>query len=174
MPVEQRVVSSTRIGARSSGSIGARIKPTEPAEPAEPPKRSRKKLLVVVAVVVLVGGAAAYLLLGRSGSAPDVAAVPPAPQPGAVVTVDPVSVNLADGHYLRLGIALQMTTDVGKDSPDPAKALDLAIAEFSGRSVAEVSDAATREQLKAELLGRLTEAYEGKVMDVYLTNFVTQ
>jgi len=38
----------------------------------------------------------------------------------------------------------------------------------------EISDPATREALKAQLVTELDEAYEGKVMDVYLTNYVTQ
>jgi flagellar FliL protein len=89
-----------------------------------------------------------------------------------VLDIDPVSVNLAGGHYLRLGLALQLSSDA-KD-PDPARALDLAIALYSGRSVDEVSTPATRDQLKAQLLGELQQAYGPEVMDVYLTDYVTQ
>ena len=58
--------------------------------------------------------------------------------------------------------------------PDTAQALDLAIALFSGHTVAEVTDPATRDALKAQLVAELDKAYDGKVMDVYLTNYVTQ
>ena len=92
---------------------------------------------------------------------------------GEVLTVDAISINLADGHYLRLGMGLQLTRET-KTAPNPSRALDLAIAEFSGHTVAEVSDPATRDKMKAELLTSLEKAYKGEVMDLYLTNFVTQ
>ena len=108
----------------------------------------------------------------KSVTAPALGAIA-APVPGVVLKVDPVSVNLSDGHYLRLGLGLQLTKDVA-EAPDPAKALDLAIALYSGHTVAEVSNPATRDALKAQLVTELSTAYEGEVMDVYLTNFVTQ
>ena len=170
MPVEQRVVSRQKIGARSSATTEA-----PPATPAEPPpaKRSRRRLLVVVLVVALVAaGGAAWYLLGR-GDATGAPAPEPAPQAGEVVQVQAVSVNLADGHYLRLGLGLQLTADA-HTVPDTSRALDLAIALYSGRTVGEVLDPATRDALKAELAEQLSDAYEGEVMDVYLTNYVTQ
>ena len=172
MPIEQRVVSGAKIGANKIGGGTASSTPAVEAE-AAPTKRPKKKLLLIVgAVVLLAGGAAAYLLLVKGGGGEP--AAEPEPVPGAVLTVDPVSLNLADGHYLRLGMALQLTEEVGEEAPDTARALDLAIALFSGRTVAEVSDPATRDALTAELAHQLEETYEGEVMDVYLTNYVTQ
>jgi flagellar FliL protein len=173
MPIEQRVISPQKIGARNgTGGLGA-AKAAAPPEP-EKPKRSRKKLFVILAavLVVLVGGAAYYFLLGPGGG-PHKAAAPPAPKPGAVLTVPSVSLNLADGHYLRLGLGLQLTADVAT-APDPAKAIDVAITIFSGHTIAEVSDPATRDGLKAQLKTALAKAYDGEVMDVYLTDYVTQ
>ena len=123
-----------------------------------------------------MAGAAWYLLMGpgKGGSAAAEPVAEPEPVPGAVLTVEPVSVNLADGHYLRIGMGLQLTADAGEETPDPSVALDLAISLFSGRTVDEVSDPAQRDALKAELAHQLSEAYEGEVMDVYLTNYVTQ
>ncbi len=171
MPIEQRVISSQKIGAKNPGSIGAApVKEAAATEPAAP-KKSRKRLVLVLVAVLVVAAGAAYYLLGMGGGGSD---VEPAPKPGAVLPVDAISLNLADGHYLRLGFGLQLTADVGEETPDPSKAVDLAIALFSGRTVAEVSDPATREQLKTQLLAELTDAYEGEVMDVYLTDYVTQ
>lgn len=171
MTVEQRVVSKQKIGAKSSA-------PPEPAPAAAEPAAAggkKKKLLIVVVGVLVVAGAAAWFLLGRGGGREAEHAAEPAPEPGEVVQVEPISVNLADGHYLRLGLGLQLTADAGGHGPvDPSRALDLAIALYSGRPMAEVSDPATREALKAELKHQLDEAYHGEVMDVYLTNFVTQ
>jgi flagellar protein FliL len=175
MPIEQRVISGggQKIGGKSSGSIGAKDAPA--AEP-ETTKKSKKGLLIAILAVLLVaGGAAAYFFLGMGGGS---AAAEPEPEPthepGAVVTVEPISLNLADGHYLRLGFALQLTADVGEESPDTSKAIDMAIELFSGRTVAEISDPTSREALKVEFAAELAEAYEGEVMDVYLTNYVTQ
>lgn len=173
---EQRVISTKpKIGARpTSGGISASDKPA-PEESEKKPQGGKKKLLVVLlAAVVLVGGAAYWFLLGPGAGGADAAAeVEPPPVPGEVLTVEAVSINLQGGHYLRLGLGLQLTEEV-EEAPDTARALDLAIALFSGRTVAEVSDAATREALKAELTHQLAEAYEGEVMDLYFTDYVSQ
>jgi len=172
MPIEQRVISQ-KIGSRPAAPVPAA---PEPRPEPKPKRGGRRRLLVVivVAAVLVAAGAAAYLLLGRG--APDGAASAPPPEPtlvaGEVLTVEPVSVNLASGHYLRLGLALQLTA--GAEVPDPAQALDLAIALYSGRPIAEVTDPVTRESLKDQLLAQLVEAYEGQVMDLYLTDYVTQ
>ncbi len=170
---EQRIIASKPRAAGRSASAGG-IEETE----GEAPPRGRRRLLgVLLAVVLLVGAGAGYWFLlgpGAGGAADDaVAAEEPAPEPGEVLTVDAVSLNLAGGHYLRLGIALQLTTDVA-ETPEPAVALDHAIALFSGRTVEEVSSAEGRESLKAELSAQLVEAYEGEVMGVYFTDYVTQ
>lgn len=171
MPVEQRVVGGgAKIGA---GKIGAgKISPAPEPEP-EPAPKSKKKLLVVVVLVVLLAAAAAWWFLLRPSGATAEPAAEPEPEKGEVLVVEPVSLNLADGHYLRLGFSLQLTADA-HEAPDPAAALDHAIALFSGRTVAEVSDPTTRAELRDELAEQLVEVYEGEVMGVYLTNYVTQ
>ena len=175
MPTEQRVLPAGKIGPRVP-SVGVGSIKAAAAEP-KAPKRSRKRLLLVVAavLVLLLGGPAYYVLLGpgAAGKVSSAPVVTPAPKPGTVLTVAPISINLSDGHYLRLGLGLQLTADVVKP-PDPAKALDAAIALFSGHTVAEISDPATRGALKTQLAAALAKAYDGEVMDVYLTNFVTQ
>jgi flagellar FliL protein len=50
----------------------------------------------------------------------------------------------------------------------------VAITIFSGHTIAQVSDPATRDSLKAALKTALAKAYDGEVMDVYLTDYVTQ
>ncbi|CAM5789339.1 flagellar basal body-associated FliL family protein [Cellulomonas persica] len=174
MPVEQRVVGSgVKIGAGKIG--GAKIGKPAP-EPAPEPAKAKggKGLVVALVVVVLLVAAAAtwwFVLRPQDGAAAPVEEK--APEKGEVVAVEPVSLNLAGGHYLRLGFSLQLTADA-HEAPDPAVAIDHAIALFSGRTVAEVSDPDTREELRDELAQRLSEVYEGEVMGVYLTNYVTQ
>ena len=138
----------------------------EPAEQA--PGKSTKKLVLVVVALVLVlgGGGGAYLVLTRD-------ATPAPPTPGKVLALDAITLNLADGHFLKLKLALQATTDATGEL-DGSKALDLAVAEFSNRKVAELSTAEAREAGKAELRTKVNEAYEGEVMDLYFTEFVMQ
>lgn len=167
MPIEQRIVNApARPTSAPAGGIGSKKVAPEPV--AEEAPKSRKKLVVIVAAVLVAVGAAAYVFL-FSGGEPEGEA---APVPGEVLTVEAMSLNLADGRYLRLGLGLQLTEEVHEI--DSAKARDAAIALFSGRTVAEIADPATRDALKVELAHTLHEAYEGEVIDVYLTEYVTQ
>ncbi|KAE8763399.1 FliI/YscN family ATPase [Georgenia thermotolerans] len=81
--------------------------------------------------------------------------------------------NLADGHYLRLGFSIQLKKGATAEL-QVARALDIAIATYSGKPIDEVNDPARREELKAELLTQLSETFKGEVVDVYLTDYVTQ
>lgn len=130
-------------------------------------KKSRKKLVIISVVLVLaIAGAAYWFVLKPKGPEP-------APEPGEVVTMEPIQVNLAEGHYLRMALALQLTTTVAHEA-DGSKALDLAIATFSGQSVDTLAAPEKRAQLKEKLLSEIEHAYHGDVMDVYFTEFVTQ
>lgn len=137
-----------------------------PAEAAEAPaKGGKKKLVAIVLVVLLLGGGGGYwFFLKPSG--------PAEPVPGEVMTLEPIQVNLADGHYLRIGIALQLTADAHE--ADGSKALDATIALFSGVDQAELVKAGKREELKKKLMEKLDHDYHGDVMEVYFTEFVTQ
>ena len=93
-------------------------------------------------------------------------------KPGEVVALDPIQINLADEHYLRIGIALQLTA--ATKEADGSKALDAAIDVFSGRAMTEVTDPKKRRALKKQLEKQLKKLYEEEVMGVYFTEFVTQ
>lgn len=144
----------------------------EPATDEDGPKGGKKKLLIIGLVAVLAIGAAAYFLVFSGGSAEAAA-----PEPGAVLEIDPVAINLAGGSYLKLGIALQFTADAaaggeGAAEPNGAKALDLAIAQFSGAALGDVQT--NREAMKAALQESIAHAYEDTVMSIYYTEYVTQ
>ena len=126
----------------------------------------KKKLVVLLLVVALVGGAGYWFFLKPSGPEK-------APEPGAVVKLDAIQINLADDHYLKVGIALQASKDAGEEV-DGSKALDQTIALFSGRTMEDLARSAYRERMKKQLEHRLDEAYEGDVIGVYFTDFVTQ
>jgi flagellar FliL protein len=134
-----------------------------------PKKKSKKKLVIVVAalVVLLGGGAGGYLMFFTGPS------TPAPPKPGKVVALEAMTLNLADGHFLKLKLSLQATADVTED-PDGSKAMDIAISEFSNRPLAELASNAARDKAKAELRKKINEAYQKKIMDVYFTEFVMQ
>ncbi len=131
----------------------------------EPAKRSRVKLLVVVLALLLAAGAGWWFFLRPSPAAP--------PQPGAVLKLDPIQVNLAGGHYLRVGLALQASKDAGADL-DGSKALDTAISLFSGQDMTQMLQSSYRNRLKQRLERKLDAEYDGEVIGVYFTDFVTQ
>lgn len=139
---------------------------TPETTPAKAPRRKLPLLLAALVVLGLIGGAAWFFLLKEP-------AAPPEPVHGEVVAVDPVSINLADGSYLRLGLALQLTEETAEE-PDTSEALDLAITTFSGRSVDELTDPAAREALQQQLNDKVINTYPEEVMDIYYTEFVTQ
>lgn len=137
--------------------------PSAPAD-APAPKGKAKKLVVGVLLLAVAAGAGWFFLLKPSGSTE--------PQPGEVVPLEAIQVNLASGHYLRIGMALQLTASAHE--PDGSQAMDAAIAIFSGLPVAEVNRPASREKLRHELEEELEHRYHGDVMGVYFTEFVTQ
>jgi flagellar FliL protein len=137
---------------------------TEAAEEAEAPAGGKKKKLVVGVLVLALLGGGYWFFLRPTGDE--------APKPGAVLRLDPTQVNLAGGHYLKIGLALQGVE--GGHELDGSIAMDAAIDLFSGRSMAEVSTSKERRKLKKELEHTLEERYHGDVMGVYFTEYVTQ
>ena len=125
-----------------------------------------KKPLVIVLVVVLALAAAAWWFMIRPAGADE------APKPGEVLQLEPIQVNLQDGHYLKIGIALQAVE--GAEHVEGSKALDATIEMFSGRNMADLADTKRRARLKEQLVEELEHRYHGEVMEVYFTDFVTQ
>jgi flagellar protein FliL len=115
-----------------------------------------KLIIMVVPVILLIAGAAWFFLLKpKSDSGP---VTLPEPTPGAVVTLDPITINLAGAHFLKLGMALQPTS-TAKEAPDGSKALDLTIRQFSGMSIDELANGEGREHAKEDLINRVKLAY---------------
>jgi flagellar FliL protein len=143
---------------------------------AEAPKKSNKMMLIIiVAVAVLLGGGGGAFVMMKNGSSKAEAA----PKKGIVTPIeDALTLNLADAHYLKLRFAIQQTADSGTEAVNTAEAIELAIDEYTGKSVAELSTENGREAVKADLVAKVVKAYtvDGKqeVMDLYYTAFVTQ
>ena len=138
-----------------------------PPATAEAEAKGGKKKLIIIALVLVaaLGGGGWFFFLKPGGEEA-------AAKPGEVAPLEPIQVNLASGHYLRLGIALQLVE--GAHEVDGSKALDATIDIFSGKSIEEVTAPKERKHLKEELEKELEHLYHGDVMEVYFTDFVTQ
>ena len=141
---------------------------TETDDSTEVKKGGMLKLIIIAVVVLaVVGGAGYWFFLKPAGKEPP-------PEPGEVVQLEPIQINLAADHYLKVGIALQQTLAVGEEELDGSKALDATIALFSGQTMEQLARPEHREKMKKKLEHSLEEAYEHEVMGVYFTDFVTQ
>ena len=150
----------------------------EKETPADAPKKSKKMLMIIVLAVVLLGGGGAggwfFFLKGDAAEAKV-----PEPVKGAVVAIEnTMTINLAEGHYLKLGFALQMTEEAGEVEVDLSEAIDLAIDQYTGKDIAELETEKGRLKAKDELLEKIEKAYnvdeKHLVMGIYFTSFVTQ
>ncbi|WP_435299658.1 flagellar basal body-associated FliL family protein [Timonella sp. A28] len=171
MPIEQRVVSGNRPAAQPR-NIADKQRSNAPAEP-EPQEKKKKNvaaiILTALLVVLLIGGAVYWFVLRPASAGPK---EEPEPVAGEVHVVESINLNLADGHYLRLGFAVQLTDQV--KHIDDSKILDTAIALYSGQTYEDVLDATKREALKMQLAAQLEDIFHGEIMDVYLTDYVAQ
>lgn len=127
-------------------------------------RRPLKLVLVLVVVLAVAVGAVWFFLLRPTGETE--------PVKGEVVALEPVQINLASGHYLRAGIALQLVE--GAHEADGSAALDALIEVYSNTDMSELVTTEQREQRKEALMERLDELYHHEVMDVYFTEFVMQ
>lgn len=155
------------MSGRRVGDTVSVMEATPGPEPVEALRGKGKPLLAVVLVTALAAGASWWFLL-RPASA-----VEEAPEPGEVVKLDAIQVNLQENHYLRIGIALQASAEVHEEI-EGSKALDATIELFTGHRMEDLAREAYRHKLKKKLEHELEEAYEGEVIGVYFTDFVTQ
>jgi flagellar basal body-associated protein FliL len=114
----------------------------------------------------------------KSAAGTTAAAIDPATERGEVLEMDPLTVNLADGHYLKVGIALQLklgaVAATAKDNGTGARALDMAIAALSPHTMAQLTQSSLRSSLKQKLGYDTCMAYQGDALTVYFTDFVMQ
>ena len=162
----------------------------EDAKPAKAKKGARNNLVPAALVAVgLLGGGFFFSRGGGETPAAHAATEAEAPahvegghvqvkaEPGEVVTLEPITMNLADGRFLKLGLALQLTTtaEVAEGEEfDGAKALDTSIAFLGEQTYQQLAAPGGRTGAKEELGKRLAVVYPGEVMGVYFTEFVMQ
>ena len=120
-------------------------------------------------MVVLVAAGAGYWFFMKPASGAE-----KAPEPGDVVKLDAIQINLADDHYLqgRHRAAGQQGRGGGARRQQGAGRRPSTL--FSGQSMEDLARRAFRDKMKKNLEHRLDEAYEGEVIGVYFTDFVSQ
>ena len=176
------------------------------AEEAEVPteevkKKGKKgKLIpaVVLAIVVLGVGAKVTGLVGASKAkasghgAVTTTTLAPEKTPGESITLDPQTISLVDGNYLKVAISLQLPEVAPKDAPFAklaaagpitpeafkasyaAQALDETVSVMSHYSYDELSSPEGKAKAKVELATTIKKRYNDSVLDVYFTELVLQ
>jgi len=153
-------------------------------------KSGKPKLVIGVICIALAGGA---YMLGSKSAAPaaDVGPTttttiplidgckekPEGAVPETVVDLPEMSINLADGHYLRTAVSLGLCKDVVLATPDEfhsAPAKDIVVETLSGAKMEVLSDPAGRDAMKQALTDKLSAAYPGVVYEVFFVEFVMQ
>ena len=144
----------------------------EEAAQAAPVDGRRKLALLALPLVALLAGW--YFLLGPGAGSGEAGAK--APEAGEVLELEPITMNLADGRLLKIGLALQFIVPDGElhGEPSGSKALDEAISFLGAHTYEQLVAPAGREAAKAELSKRVSERYHHDVMAVYFTEFVMQ
>lgn len=125
-------------------------------------------IAIVVVVMAAIGGVGYFMFIKKPGP-------PPAPAPGAMVQMDAQTLTLAEGHFLKVQVAIQLVE--GKAAPETfvtVQAAQLVIDTFSNLHVDELTSNAARKDLSAQLLTGLKKAYPEEVYGVFLTQFVIQ
>jgi flagellar FliL protein len=168
-----------RAAAKKQAAAPAAETPAAPL-PATPKQRSAMVPAIVVAIALL---GAAFMLKGGSkddggatqASTTESSAV--AAADGDVVALDPITMNLASGDILKVGIALQLSTtaDAAKATADPAafgaRALDETISVLGQYTKAELAGTG-KNGAKSKLSARVALLYTNEVTGVYFTQFV--
>jgi flagellar protein FliL len=163
-----------------------------PAEGKKGKKKGKKekggKSNLVPAVVLAVGIAAGGYFMGGSGGGEAAATettVEPEIVEGPLLGVEPLTVNLADGHYLRVAVSLQLTdqyedVETGEHGEellshhDDTRIRDSLISLLGGRGASELASAEGRDHARHELHEAANGMLDDAVMEIYFTEFVIQ
>jgi flagellar protein FliL len=165
---DDTMTATAKREAPAKGKVGAKAAPEEDAKGKKKGGLLKNKKFLILLVLVLVVGGAAYKMLM------------PAPKPGPpaagdTVVLDPLTLNLTDGHYLQVAVAIDLVQGKAtKDKFEVAPADQAIIDEFSNRTVASLSSRAARTASLKTLIAEMKKEYPGMVFDAHFTKFVTQ
>lgn len=96
---------------------------------------------------------------------------------GPVDTLDPITINLAAGHYLKVALALQVPAGLDPSTIKTTEnweaiALKTVIDSLSGQTLDGLT--ATREKVENLIGDAVCRKTDGKVLTIYFTDFVMQ
>jgi len=154
---------------------------TKTADVKGKPKGKTKKTRLLLVVVLLAGAAGGYVLKGGGASEEPAGATATTapPEPGVIVDIEPLSLNLADGRYLRVGVAVQLVEGEGGEPEEWLAEYgpvirDLLIQQLGGAYVADLATAEGREAIRTTLLAKAGEHLDDDLYALYFTEFVMQ
>ena len=145
-------------------------------------KKGKSNLLPAIVVAAgLLGGGYFMSSGGAKGTAAAATAGPTTTtsekvEHGEVVKLDSITLNLADGRFVKLGLALELKEGLKAEGfeGEAARALDIAISTLGDKSYAQLAAAGGRDKAKTELNDKVVKAYGGEVTEIYFTEFVMQ
>ena len=169
--------ASMTMASRKAGTAEASA---DAAEAQAKPKGKRKLVLVGLVALVAVGGLA-YPKLTHKKPAGGYKSVAMAVPNGPIESLDPVTINLSDGHLLQVGVAVQLTqtADAKKITAMEPRILDAVISTFSAWTYPNLLGPPGHEQARQQLEARLRSLFPPvggapQVAGVYFTSFVMQ
>jgi flagellar FliL protein len=159
---------ATNVQSRGTSSPGAKTGAAGDDSAGKRKGKSMKVKLAALLVLLLAGGAVAKFTVLASPAKP---AGKVAPAKGPVVQMDEMTLNLADGHYLRMKLALQTAKGTSEEL-ETSEAAQALIDTYSNRTIAQLTGDVAREKAKQEFLSKLATLYPKKILDAYYTEFV--
>ena len=150
-------------------------------------KSSKAKMAGMAVAFVAIGAVAGPKVMGGGTPAATAADTTTTTVAGPVIVLDKVTLNLADGHLLQVGLALELSAEhadgggghgAPADDTDPtkgyAKAIDATIEVLGEETMSGLAAPGGRERAKHALEEQLHELYHGEVVSVYFHQFVMQ
>ena len=98
---------------------------------------------------------------------------------GPVIEVDSKTLNLADGHFLKYSVAVQLPADAAKDEIEDTENWGVITSQamlntFANESMADILPTKQREALRHQVSFEVCTESEGSATTVYFTEFVAQ
>lgn len=141
-------------------------------------KKGGKNKIIMIVVGLAVVGVGAKMTVLKPPAAEAGAATTTTVAGGDLVAIEAMSVNLADGHYLKIGVALELVE--GEDAKyfekagKPNKVRDLIITSAASRTMADLATLEGKEKFRAELDKGSEKLYKEHYHGIYFTEFVMQ
>ena len=159
----RRTIEGEQLTWQAEVRVQARLDPRRPRPrpgegPEQPDPRGRAGRRAAVGGYFFSSAARAVGQRRHRNSTAAAATTTTTAPEGEIVKLDAITLNLADNHFLKLGMALQLKKGVKAEAytTKSAKALDLAISLYGGHTYTELNNPQAREKAKTELAQEVT------------------